>query len=381
MIIHDPSMPSLSGERFTVVYSLKGDEKEAFSMAHDICFEQTVEFPEELVPEGTIKDYITGKVEEFYRKDENSFHAHISFAVETTAFELTQLLNVIFGNVSLKPGRKVEYIKFSDGLLKIFKGPLFGVSGIRILLGIEGRPILATALKPMGLSSSELASLAYKFAIGGIDIIKDDHGLSDQPFSRFEERVALCSEAVIKANRETGGRCIYVANITAGFTELHKRARFAKDAGAGALMVAPGITGFSAVSYLAEDKSLGLPIISHPAFLGSYVQEGSGISHRALFGQLTRLSGADAVIYPNFGGRFSFSKDECKSIAEGASEPMGNIKPIFLAPGGGMKLEKIPDYMDVYGKDVIYLIGGGLFTHGPDIVENCKFFRGLIQNS
>jgi ribulose-bisphosphate carboxylase large chain len=31
--------------------------------------------------------------------------------------------------------------------------------------------------------------MAHACALGGIDIIKDDHGLSDQPFCRYEERV------------------------------------------------------------------------------------------------------------------------------------------------------------------------------------------------
>lgn len=52
-----------------------------------------------------------------------------------------------------------------------------------------------------------------------------------------------------------------------------------------------------------------------PLFLGSYVTgRNSGISHSALFGQITRLARADAVIYPNFGGRFSFNRKECESI-------------------------------------------------------------------
>jgi len=32
----------------------------------------------------------------------------------------------------------------------------------------------------MGLTNKELAELASKFALGGIDIIKDDHGLANQ---------------------------------------------------------------------------------------------------------------------------------------------------------------------------------------------------------
>ena len=47
-------------ERFTVVYSIQGDEDEARAKAIDICFEQTVEFPEALVPERLIREGVVG---------------------------------------------------------------------------------------------------------------------------------------------------------------------------------------------------------------------------------------------------------------------------------------------------------------------------------
>ncbi|MFZ5986163.1 MAG: RuBisCO large subunit C-terminal-like domain-containing protein [Bacillota bacterium] len=379
MFFSDSISYKLSGERFSVVYKVFGDEKEAYLRAKDICFEQTVEFPDEFVPEGVIRNHIVGSIESFEKYDSKSFRAVISYAVETASGELTQLLNVVFGNSSIKPGIRVEKLELPESLLKKFKGPRFGREGIRKLLKVDKRPLLFTALKPMGLSSADLAELAYKFALGGIDIIKDDHGLSDQCFSPFEERVQLCVEAVNKANRETGQNSIYVPNITAPASEVIVRARKAKELGAGGLLVSPGLTGFDVMREAAEDDSIALPLFSHPAFLGTYVMSDIGISHHALFGQIMRISGADGTIYPNFGGRFSFSREECESIAEGASAPMGDLKPVFPCPAGGMSLDSIPESLKVYGSDVIFLVGGGLFKHGPDLVANSRYFRELVE--
>ncbi len=382
MIIQKTCTPDtlFSGERFSVIYRIFGNESEARAKAEDICIEQTIEFPPDLVAEGAIKDHVVGRIESFERSDKESFLALISYAVEIAAGELTQFLNVVFGNTSIKPGICVENLDMPLSLLARFRGPRFGRLGIRKLLGITHRPLLSTAVKPMGLTCLELADLGYRFALGGIDIIKDDHGLTDQCCSPYEERVKRCSDAVARANRETGNKSIYVANITASSREVRNRALTAKKAGAGGLMASPGLIGFDLMREIADDEEIALPILTHPALQGSFVTGRGGMSHGVLFGQIARLGGADATIFPNYGGRFSFSREECADIVAGTEVPMGSIKTIFPAPGGGMNLDRVPEMLATYGKDLIFLIGGGLFRHGPDIVENCRYFRKMVES-
>jgi S-methyl-5-thioribulose 1-phosphate isomerase len=364
--------------RFSAIYRVSGTKREAQARAWDICLEQTVELPLEVVPEGFVKDQVIGRLEAL-RKHVDGYRAIVSYAVGSAAGELTQFLNVLFGNISIKPGIRLERIILPPAMLAGFKGPRFGRTGLRQSLGVPRRPLLCAALKPMGLAATVLAKLAHAFALGGIDIVKDDHGLSDQPYARFEERVRQCAEAVSKANQKTGLRCAYAPNITAPYGELLDRARFARAAGAGALLVSPGLTGLDAMRAVADDSRVGLPILAHPAFQGSYVLHAeTGISHYALFGQIARLAGADASIYPNYGGRFSFSREECRSIVAGCGVPMGRLRSIFPCPGGGMTLGRVPELLKFYGDNVILLVGAGLLSHGRDIVENCRTFRRLV---
>ena len=379
MMLPNPTL-TLSGERFTVHYRIVGTGAGALELAKGICHEQTVEFPASLVPPGDIKEHIVGRIESLQPVSATYSEAEISYAVETTGFEFTQFLNVLFGNSSIKPGIRVERFSLPPSLLGRFKGPRFGTDGLRDYLNVPDRSLLCTALKPMGLSATDLAELAYQFALGGIDIIKDDHGLANQPFAPFEERVRRCAEAVQKANRETGRRAIYMPHIAGTVDKVVEQALLAKRAGAGGLLVAPGLVGLDAMRLVAEDDRIGLPVMSHPALLGSFVtSRRSGISHYALFGQIARLAGADASIYPNWGGRFSFSRKECRSIVEGATVSMGHLKPIFPTPGGGMSLERVPEMRRFYGKDVILLMGGGLFQGGPDLAANCRHFLSLLS--
>ncbi|HOP63415.1 MAG TPA: RuBisCO large subunit C-terminal-like domain-containing protein [Spirochaetota bacterium] len=369
---------TVSGERFTVTYILSGGRDDALAAAEDICIEQTVEFPPELIKDDFIRGNIFGRVETFSETDENTFSAEISFAVETSASEVTQLFNVMLGNISLKPGIKIRDISLPTRFASQFKGPGFGVNGLRDILNAHNRPLISSAIKPMGLSSSDFADLAYRFAIGGMDIIKDDHGLSDQKFSPFMERVKMCCDAVNRANSETGGKTLYFPNITAPCREVIDRAYFAKGLGAGGVLISPALTGFDVMKHLADDENFGLPVMSHPAFIGSYLSGSAGFTHGALLGKIMRLCGADIVVYPNFGGRFSFSKDECLDIVDKCRSEFSGFKTIFPCPGGGMNFSNIPEMKSFYGDDVIYLMGGGLFRRSDDLVANCRELRSMV---
>ena len=148
-----------------------------------------------------------------------------------------------------------------------------------------------------------------------------------------------------RANEETGRRCIYAPCVNAPAHLVAKRAFAAKAAGAGAVLMIPGITGLDTMRELADDESFGLPIICHPAMLGAMLGGGSydrvgGFSHEVLLGALPRVAGADATIFPSFGGRFGFSERECRDIALGSRQKLGSTPAIVPCPGGGMTLER-----------------------------------------
>jgi ribulose-bisphosphate carboxylase large chain len=372
---------SLSGERFVVHYRLAAaGEGQALAVARGICLEQTVELPAELLAEDDIKAQVVGRIEALQAAGPGRYDAAISYAVECAAGELTQLLNVVFGNTAMQPGIRVQRLDLPASLMQALPGPRFGRAGIRALLGVAGRPLLGSALKPMGLDAAGLAGLAYQMALGGIDIIKEDHGLTDQPFAPFAERVPRCAEAVARANRQTGYRCLYAPNVTAPADQIVPRARQAKAWGAGGVMLAPGLAGWDALRLLAGDDALALPILSHPAWLGSYaITPEHGVAHRVLYGQLPRLAGADATIFVNYGGRFSFSQDDCRAIVQATGQALDPLAPILPIPAGGMTLDRLPEMAAFYGREAVFLIAGGLYGHGPDLLASSREFRRIVE--
>ncbi len=365
---------AVSGVRFRACYQVAGDPATVLERAAALAVEQTIEFPPDLLRGTSIERHVVGEVEALERVGTEWTLATVSYAVETAGGELPQLLNVLFGNCSFFPDVRLVDLDFPPELLAVFRGPRYGTRGVRELLGVSGRPLLATALKPMGLDVDRLAAIAGSAVRAGIDIVKDDHGLANQAFAPYAARVEACAKAVIEANHATGAKALYAPCVNAPAKEVWDRARLARDVGAGALLVLPGLSGLDTMRALSEDESLQLPIIAHPAWLGSYLTHPTaGVDHGLLLGTLMRLAGADMSIFPNYGGRFSLSRKACADIATRAVSPLGSVAPLLPMPGGGMTVERVPELVEFYGSDVALLIGGDM--HRGDFVANVQRMR------
>ncbi len=352
-----PTTLTLSGERLRVTYELTGDSDRTTAIAEQLVIEQTIEFPPELVPDDDILGQILGRIESSTTID-NGIRIQVSYAEEIVGGQLPQLLNVLFGNMSMVPGVKVVDVELPDSLKRAFPGPRHGLAGLRHRFGVESGPLLATALKPMGTPIDRLASLAGQMAVGGISLIKDDHSFATQPFADFRQRVVAIADAVNSADSGS----IYLPALNVPMDELPAAATFALEAGAGGLLVLPGIFGFDTMRWLSQHTPDHTVIMSHPALLGSFVaSRESGFSHSVMFGQIPRLAGADVSIFPNYGGRFAFPQDDCAAIAQACTAPDSTMRPAWPCPAGGMSVERVPNMVRFYGVDTCLLIGGDLY--------------------
>ena len=356
--------------RLYVRYEITGDVD---AVAEAIRVEQTIEFPPDLAAEWIQREVI-GTVE-----SREGPTVVISYSAGVYTGGLSQVLNVLWGNVSLFEGVRVVAVQLPASKDLQLRGPRFGGAGVRSLLGVGSRPLLATALKPMGSSSEELAGMAGLLAEAGIDLIKDDHSLGDQPWSPWRERVARCAEAVQAANAREGKNARYLPSLNVPAHEVQERAHEAKELGAGGVLVLPGIAGFDTMRALADDDSLGLPIMSHPAMLGSHiVNPAQGLDHGILLGLVNRLAGADMVVFPNYGGRFGFSVKQCEQIRDECAAERSGIPSALPSPGGGMTLDRVPEILDLFGRDVVLLIGGAL--HRGDLRTNASALREVCDS-
>ena len=165
--------------RFQVQYRLACPLSEAAEVANQIAFEQSVCHPPHLVAPGFLKNEIAGRVE-LTALDEHHSQVSISFLSETVGNEITQLMNVLYGNISLTKGVRVTDLQFSSDLKAHFTGPRFGITGIRERLGISTGALMMADIGPLGRSTNDLAELTYRFAKGDMGLIIDEHLITDQ---------------------------------------------------------------------------------------------------------------------------------------------------------------------------------------------------------
>jgi ribulose-bisphosphate carboxylase large chain len=373
----------MTAPRFHVTYRITPDDpRPVEAHAKDICIEETVEIPEDCVPAGHWEAGIVGRVESIVPLpgEPSSFNVDISYRTDIANEQIPNLLNVLFGNISIRRGIKIVDIRLTPEQLTAFGGPGFGIEGIRRDLKVHGRPLATTAIKPLGLPARELARLCGGYAAGGLDIIKDDHGLIDQHFHPFEERVARIQEAISAANARTGRVTHYYPMIAGRFDQVEAQVAFARAQGCYGILVPPLLIGADTGFHLA--RKYGLAVMTHPTFTGTHFHDPRhGMTPAMLLGRLFRIFGADISVFPNAGGRFTFSTAECLDLASAMREPLGGLKPGFPSPAGGMTIEKVGAMVDTYGDDTALLIGGALLRHSPDPEVSARAFLTALETA
>ena len=358
-------------DRILATYRIAASESESRVRAEALAAEQSVEMPLSAIGDKRILSEIVATVESI-KPHAGEFDVVLGIAPATTGNEASQLMNMLFGNCSLQPEVELVDVVFPAGYEKAFLGPRYGVDGIRVATGVREGPLTCTALKPQGSTVEYLAHLARTFALAGIDVIKDDHGIANQSFSPFAERVPAVQRAITEANRESGGATIYAPTFSGGGRALAEQARIAKDSGVKMALVAPMLTGIPAFVEMQVD--LDIPVMAHPAFAGA-----DRVAPPVLLGTLFRLFGADATIFPNHGGRFTYSRATCMAIAHNARAPWAELRATLPVPAGGMTIDRVGGMLEAYGPDTMLLIGGGLLTAKDKLLERAKEFVRAVR--
>lgn len=294
--------------------------------------------------------------------------------------DLPALLVTVFGKLSMDGRIKLMDLDVSDTFVSAFPGPKFGLNGIRDLLGVHDRPLLMSIFKSVvGHDLANLQEQFYKQALGGVDLIKDDEILFENPLTPLEKRVEACMDAARRAQAETGQKLLYAVNLTGPTSQLAANARKAIDAGANALLFNVLAYGYDVLHELSSDKSINVPIAAHPAMAGAmYPSPHYGISASLLLGKLMRLAGADLVLFPSPYGSVVMPKEENLAVKDALLAPLHGLQTSFPVPSAGIHPGLVPLILKDFGTDVVVNAGGGIHGHPMGTAAGGQAFRQAI---
>lgn len=291
------------------------------------------------------------------------------------------MLSSVIGNISSMPNLKLLDLEFPPSFLAQFKGPKFGIKGLRDLLGVPERPLVNNMIKPCaGILPEDGGKLFYEAAAGGTDWIKDDELLGGSPaYSPLTDRVHAYMAAARRADAEKGEKTLYTANVTDEVVRLRDNAYRAIEAGANALLVNVFAVGFSGLRMLAEDPDINVPIAAHTCYGGAQtVSPNQGLSTEVAQ-KLIRLCGADMSLNVAPSAKFNALREKFVRVWHIGYSPMGHIKQTFTHAGGGVTPGMVPYLMEQLGNDFIIGVGAGIHGHPSGPRAGAKAMRQSVD--
>ncbi|MBR9701695.1 type III ribulose-bisphosphate carboxylase [Candidatus Pacearchaeota archaeon] len=288
------------------------------------------------------------------------------------------ILSSIAGNIMGMKAVKVirlEDVSFPKSILKSFKGPRYGIKGVRRILKVKNRPLVGTIVKPkLGLNVKHHAESAYQAWKGGCDIVKDDENLASQRFNVFEKRLAKTLEMADKAESETGEKKGYLINVTAETKEMMKRAQLVEKMGGKYVMIDIITSGWAALQTLREGN-FKLALHAHRAMHAAFDRNPEhGVSMMVL-ADFARLIGVDQIHIGTGIGKLEgkikqiieieedIEKYKVKETHHRLAQNWRKIKPTLGVSSGGLHPGHVPFLMKHLGKDIAIQAGGGIHGH------------------
>lgn len=313
----------------------------------------------------------------------------IAFPIEDFSLDIggvPQILSVIAGNLfgleTLK-GVRLEDAKFPKSMVRAFKGPKFGIDGMRNILKRPQKPFVGTIIKPkIGLNPDEMASYVYEAGMGGLTNSKDDETLVNQRFCPLEDRVVAIAEALDKVESESGHKMIHAINISTRADRIVEIAERAQELGASEIMIDIFTCGFAALQAVAEDPSIKIPIHVHRTMHAAFTRnENHGIAMSPL-AKLVRMCGGDALHVGTFGvGKMKGSPEEDLASQRSCTEELYGLKPTLPVCSGGIYPALVPELVKIAGNDIQIQAGGGVAGHPKGLRAGARAMSQAVDAS
>jgi ribulose-bisphosphate carboxylase large chain len=329
-----------------------------------------------------------------YYLDKRNKRVRIAYPIELFELgNLPEILSSIGGNIyGMKSvdGLLWEDVGIPKKMLKSFKGPRFGINGLRKRMKIKKRPFVGTIVKPkVGLQPGEHSRVAFESWAGGCDIVKDDENLTSQKFNEFKDRFLKTIKVCEKVEKRTGYKKAYLVNCTAETKDMLKRIKFVEDNGGNYIMLDIITLGWSALQTARDFTKL--PIHAHRAGHAMFDRiDYHGMSMEVI-AQLARMVGVDTLHIGTAYGKMTGGKEEIlhieddiehsatKQTKEYLAQKWHGVRSTLAVASGGVYPGIVDKIMKFMGNDVVIQAGGGIHGHPNGTMSGALAMRQAVD--
>lgn len=284
------------------------------------------------------------------------------------------LCQLMGGHIDIDLVQKCRLIKLDlpNSVTKHFKGPKFGISGMRKLTGQYNKPLFGAIVKPkIGISPDTLLDMVKELVDGGVDFIKEDEIMSNPAFCPLDKRVELISNYMAKQNK----KIVFCHTINCDPHIVVDRVKRVNELGGNGVH----INVWSGYGVYNSIRKLDLPVYLH--FQSSGAKVITDINHRfsiswPVICQLATLMGADTIQTGMVGG---YSNDDPNEILECINIlRVGNTVPALSC---GLHPGLVDKITDLVGNDYLGNAGGAVHGHPEGTLAGARAMRQAVDKT
>ena len=282
------------------------------------------------------------------------------------------LVNIMGGQLDIDIIEKchVKDILFPEQILSKFKGPKFGIQGIREFTGVQDKPVLGSIIKPKtGITPQVLLEMVKQLVEGGVNFIKEDEILSNPSFCKIEDRVPLIMDYL------KDKQVIYSVSIHADYPYILDRVKQVHELGGNSVHVNfwCGLGVYKAI------RDLDLPIFLHFQKSGDKIFTNRNHDFYIdwiVVCKLAALMGVDFIHAGMIGGYYKWEEEETVDAVK-VLNSLGTMPALSCGFHPGLT-----DWVtSKVGNDYMANVGGAIHGHPNGTVAGATAMRQSIDGN
>jgi 2,3-diketo-5-methylthiopentyl-1-phosphate enolase len=283
----------------------------------------------------------------------------------------------------------VDDIELPRPFIAGFRGPRFGVSGLRALFGrgAEERPLIGVVMKPrQGVLLQGFLPLLKEALLGGCDFIADDLLLFD-PLGEYslDRRIPSIVKAVAEASLESGSKKGYFVNVGSSPQKTTQDALRAIEMGAFGLISNGYTMSFGGLTELVDAVNGAVPvltcnmgggILTRPRLMTA-AGKPTGLSETVI-SKLSRMAGADGV-HAGTSASECYGSSAWGPATRALQTPFFELRPSFAVAEGDLNINNLWANIEALGLDVMLEPTSGILASPGGPRRAATAFRDLAS--